>query len=522
MTEEIGDLEEILKYGRYFTDRSAWPTYITNVAGDFLHVNQKLVDLLGYSREELSEMNVNDLYASDAKRDLLLKELKTFGEVEDFEEDLKTKKGEKFACKIRAQKIAEDKEEIFYWGSVRDVKEKRILREILIQSEKQASIGTLAAGMAHDFNNLLTIISGYAQVAQNSSDDSAETKKNLSRINEAAGRASDLTQRLLAYARKGKYEKKPVEIGEVINEAIELLSRGYTSLANCEIKTNLNSISYIVADKTQMHQMIHNLIFNSVDAMPEGGEILVETEDVRIEDLGVGHQSNGDLVELKKIPPGRYVKISFTDYGEGIDPDIITKIYDPFVTTKPEGVGTGLGLSGVYGTVRGHHGYIHVNSEKNVGTTFDIYIPASKLQGRFDEESTDEILLERGKGKILIVDDELFILELLEGHFAKQGYKIITAENGDEGFKLYMEERPDIVISDLIMPGGMNGDELYHSIIKEDPRVIFYVMSGYSPESRVQKLREEGIRDFIHKPFNMDKLSELVVSGIKRYRTTPP
>ncbi|MCK5297085.1 MAG: PAS domain S-box protein, partial [Alphaproteobacteria bacterium] len=333
----------------------------------------------------------------------------------------------------------------------RDVTEQAQLIEQLHQSKKMQAIGQLAGGIAHDFNNMLGGIIGAAELLEIGlpKEDQKKNHVFIHLILETAQRAAELTEKLLAFSRKGTRIVVPLDLHAVIQDAVAILERSIDK--RIDIKLNMNAItSTILGDKSQLQNAILNLGVNARDAMIEGGEITIETNNISL---------NNEYCRSKTsdLKSGYYVQLTIQDTGVGIPPDIQNKVFEPFFTTKKTGKGTGLGLSAVYGTIRDHQGDITVYSEIDKGTIFHIYLPISNETVKFEEKPTKEKLL-TGCGLILVIDDEKMIRTTSSNILKKLGYDVIVAENGEHGVELYKKnsDRIKLVVLDMVMP-KMNG-----------------------------------------------------------------
>ncbi len=383
-----------------------------------------------------------------------------------------------------------------------ETSEKIKLEQQLLQVQKMESIGRLAAGIAHDFNNVLSVIIGYSDLllATIPADDPIRDK--IKRIHESGSQAATLTRQLLAFSRKQVLEKKVVSINSIIQNFLKIL--GKIVGEDIVITTNLAEESCTVeADPAQIEQVIMNLIVNARDAMPNGGEIIIETAEV--------HLDQQYIDKHHEVKPGKYVLMAISDTGEGMDEDVMSKIFDPFFTTKEYGKGTGLGLATVYGIVKQHEGYIYVYSEKGRGTTFKIYLPASKKALEEDgNKSTSKALL-KGSETILIVDDNASIRQLIVETLKPLGYNCLEAASGEDAISVIRKYSGKIhlLLTDVVMP-GMSGRELAEKIRKERPDVKVIFMSGYTEDIIAHHgVLEKGI-NYISKPLTPVTLTKKI------------
>ena len=334
----------------------------------------------------------------------------------------------------------------------------------------------LAGGIAHDFNNLLMGIQGYASLTLLDLDPSHPNYERLKRIEEQVQSGADLTKQLLGFARGGRYEVKPADMNDIIEKTSSMFGRTKKEISiHRKYGKDLWSVE---VDRGQMEQVFMNLYVNAWQAMPGGGEIYLETENVLLDD---------EQAFPYAVKPGKYVKISVTDTGTGMDEKTRERIFDPFFTTKEMGRGTGLGLATVYGIIKGHKGMINVYSEPGHGTTFTIYLPASEKEVVKEKTATGTIA--RGTETILLVDDEKMVLEVSKELLESMGYRVYAAGSGQEAIAVYMEKRNeiDLVILDMIMP-GISGGETFDRLREINPGIKVLLSSGYSINGEAQNI----------------------------------
>jgi PAS domain S-box-containing protein len=389
-------------------------------------------------------------------------------------------------------------------GVARDINDRKQLEAQLHHAQRMEALGTLAGGVAHDFNNLMMGILGNVSLMLFGTDHSHPHYEKLKNIENMIQSCSKLTNQLLGYARKGKYEVKPVSLNHIIKESLETFGRARKEI---EVHRKLaEDLAAVEMDEAQIQQVLMNLYVNAADAMPKGGHLSLETANVT-------HKEIKDI--SYEIEPGNYVMLKVTDSGIGIDVETIDYIFDPFFTTKERGRGTGLGLASVYGIIKGHGGYIDVESQKGLGTSFYIYIPASDKTAQKTIEMADQIL--EGKGTILLVDDEEMIIDVGTQMLQIFGYNVIEAQSGREAIEVYRKNKDhiDLIILDVIMP-EMGGSEVYDTIKEVDPNVKVLLSSGYSIDGQAAEMLEQGCDGFIKKPFNMEDLSKKLSKILSR------
>ena len=356
----------------------------------------------------------------------------------------------------------------------------------------------MAGGIAHDFNNLLMGIQAYASLSLLDLDPSHPHYERLKRIEEQVQSGADLTKQLLGFARGGRYEVKPADMNDIIKKTSSMFGRTKKEISiHRKYEKDLWPVE---VDRGQMEQVFMNLYVNAWHAMPGGGEIYLKTEDVLLDE---------EQAVTYAIKPGKYVKITVTDTGTGMDEKTKDRIFDPFFTTKGMGRGTGLGLATVYGIIKGHKGMINVDSEPGHGTTFNIYLPASEREVVGEKTVTGTIA--RGTETILLVDDEKMVLEVSREILEFLGYRVYAAGSGQEAIAVYMEKRNeiDLVILDMIMP-GISGGETFDRLREIDPAIRVLLASGYSIEGQAQEILDRGCNGFLQKPFHLEMLSRKV------------
>ncbi len=374
-------------------------------------------------------------------------------------------------------------------------RESRHLKEQLLQAQKMEAIGTLAGGIAHDFNNLLMGILGRTSIMLMDSSPGDPHYEHLKGIETHVKSAADLTRQLLGFARGGKYDVQPLDINALLREQNAMFARTRREVSFHEdFQEDLWTVE---ADAGQLKQVMLNLYVNACQAMPGGGRLSIRTRNVNLDRA---------FTEHNETPPGAYVQISVTDTGVGMDEATRERIFEPFFTTRKMGHGTGLGLASVYGIIRNHAGIIRVKSRKGEGTTFDIYLPASRKSPRTCSEH-EETMLE-GSGTVLLVDDEPMVTEVGAKMMSRLGYRVLTAASGAEALDIFARKHAeiDVVVLDMIMP-EMNGEQTFRRLQEIDPQVRVIFASGYSLNH--QAVQETCCRDFpfIQKPFNIAGLS---------------
>jgi len=383
-------------------------------------------------------------------------------------------------------------------GIFKDISEQKRLESQLLHAQKMEAVGTLAGGIAHDFNNLLMGIQGYASLMSVDMGSAHPLYEKLKGIEVQVGSGAELTKQLLGFARGGKYEIHITDLNEIIGKTSSMFGRTKKEITiHNNYKSNLWAVE---VDRGQIEQVLLNIYVNAGQAMPDGGDLYLETANVFLD------QESARPYDVK---PGRYVRVAVKDTGVGMDEQTRKRIFEPFFTTKEMGRGTGLGLASVYGIIKGHNGIIDVYSEKGHGATFTIYLPASEKELVRQEPVTADIV--KGAGTILLVDDEDVIVDVGSEMLGVLGYKVSVARSGWEAIQIYKERKNeiDMVILDMIMP-EMDGRETFDILKSIDPNVKVILSSGYSIDARTTSMMEQGCYGFIQKPYNMNTLSQKV------------
>jgi PAS domain S-box-containing protein len=384
---------------------------------------------------------------------------------------------------------------------VMDVTETRNLRNQLTRAQKMEAIGTLAGGIAHDFNNLLQVILGYSELMIMNPALPDQFSRGVKAINKVAVNGADLVRRVLTFARKTENEAAPLNLNEKITQTSELLRRTIPKMIQIELKLSKKP-TLIKADPSQIEQIIMNLAVNADHAMPEGGNLTIETQTVILD--------KAYCLDHAEAIPGQYILLSVSDTGHGIDRKTMERIFEPFFTTKGPGIGTGLGLSMVYGIVKQHGGHITCYSEPGAGTTFRIYFPAMDSDGKPDKPM-DLVVPKGGTETILLVDDDEGVRYVAEQMLLQYGYRVIMASNGREALEIYSLKRESIslVILDLFMP-EMGGKQCLQALLTMDPKVRALVVSGFTQNGEIGDVLDSGAKGFVGKPFETAKLLEKI------------
>lgn len=375
-----------------------------------------------------------------------------------------------------------------------------LLQEELVKAGNLESIGILAGGIAHDLNNMLTVIMGYISMVKFDIKDNMDVANKLVMAEKASLRAKNLSQQLLTFSKGGSFIKKAASIVDIIKDSVDFTLRGSNVNAEFCISDDLWPVE---VDEGQMNQVFNNLIINARQAMPTGGTINISAENINI-DTGKSEYDLG-------LQMGRYIKISIQDQGIGIPEECLHKIFEPYFTSKQKG--NGLGLAITYSIIKKHDGFISVESTQGAGTTFYIYLPASKKDALKKDDLKDGIIT--GKGRILVMDDDASIRNITKQMLTSIGYSVCFAKDGVEAIDIYAnaikDRQPfDVVILDLTIQGGMGGKDAIKELLKIDPNVNAIITSGYSNDPAMTNFTRYGFKNVVAKPYKLEELSKIL------------
>ena len=492
------------RFSKAFEASPAAVGIMTIEDGRFLDVNNNFVKLFDHPRESIvgsTDLKLG-LWQAEADRQRLFKLLIKDRSVADFECSLKTAQGSVRATLLSAESVKLGEKNCVLM-QVHDLTERMSLEEQLRQSQKMEAIGQLAAGVAHDFNNILTIISGHTGLLKAVAFADVEDSESVAEIGAAAERAANLTRQLLAFSRKQVMQPATVDLGAVVSDSAKMLKRlvGETIAVETEFA---DPPPLTEADVGMIEQIVLNLSVNARDAMPEGGVLTVRTRHRVVDDA-----------EAERNPEayaGRFVCLSVTDTGCGMDKETQARIFEPFFTTKEVGKGTGLGLATVYGIVKQHRGWIELDSTVGAGTTFSIVFPAAEADVGNTTRMRKSDATRGGDECILVAEDEAPLRKMLSRTLHRFGYKVLEAGDGPTALAVWKDhlDEIDLLLTDMVMPDGMNGRDLAESIHADRPGVPVIYTSGYTPEL----FGENGEMDkeivFVAKPYRMATVVDLI------------
>lgn len=493
-----------LEIYRSFLLSSADAIVLYDMEGNAQYVNRAFTDIFGWTAEEVLESRVP--FLPDSERDKSMAIISDIVENGTPYHNYVTKRyckdGRMLDVSISASRYEDfEGKPMGLFVILRDISEKKVLEMQFHEAQKMESIGTLAGGIAHDFNNLLMAVQGNLTMILLNEEVDSNTRDRISKIEQYIKKGAELTRQLLGFARGGKYEAKPTNMNELIVRSADMFTR-----ARKEIQIHFGlaeELWTVEADQGQLDQVLLNLFVNAAQAMPEGGDIFVHSENI--------HVTSRKSKQLN-VEAGRYVKVSVADAGVGMDESTCKRIFEPFFTTRDVGEGTGLGLASAYGILRNHGGAIYARSEPDWWTTVSFLIPAlagSALNDFPEDKPLEEI--EVGNETILLVDDEPMIIEVGSQLLEQLGYRVYTAEGGKEAIEVYRQYKDtiDLVILDMIMP-DMNGAECFEQIREIKPSVKVLLSSGYSIDGQATEILKRGCNGFIQKPFNLIQMSRKI------------
>ncbi len=487
---------------RSIIERAPYGIFRVNEQGRIVMANRAFVAMLGYQSENevLGLAMSNDIYQDPAERERVLAAFPPEGSSVAQETKWVRKDKKTIMVRLAGRQLSSDDEfsggyEVF----VEDITETRSLQKQFEHAQRMEAVGRLAGGVAHDFNNVLMVISGYAQLLQESSADTEKLSQYAIQIREASTKAAAITRQLLAFSRKQAVDPAVLDLNSIIKDLGKMLPRLLGE--DIDLRIILDpQLGTVRADRTQMEQVIMNLAVNARDALPKGGRLTIETSNV---ELDAAYDRRPEV----SVPAGRYVLLTVSDTGIGMSVETQLHIFEPFFTTKETGKGTGLGLATVYGIVKQSHGFIWVYSELGKGSSFKIYLPRLDVPAASEGRSETE-LAPGGTETILLVEDDPTLRQVSRVYLESKGYIVLQAENASEALKLCQSDRHiDLLISDLVMP-GLGGVELAQSAVALRPSLSVVLVSGYT--DRMLDMESIGIEaHFLQKPCSLDALARL-------------
>ncbi len=503
VTERTKAENELIRLATAF-EQVAECIVITDTNANIQYVNPVVERITGFSRKELLNQNCRIFNSQKHDKSFFTDMWKTIlsGDIWNGHIFNQKKDGTVYEDEVTISPIRNTRGSITNYVAVkRDVTNEVKMEKQLRQAQKMEAIGTLAGGIAHDFNNILAAILGYTELSQRDLQEDSKLYKHLQQVLQAGYRAKDLIKQILAFSRQGQQEVKPLQISLIIKEVLKLLRASLPT--TIEIRQNIRSHkSLVFADPTQIHQLIMNLCTNAAHAMRHSGGILeVSMSEIEITPRDANHYHG--------LSAGPFIKLSVTDSGHGMAPEISERIFEPYFTTKKPGEGTGMGLSVVHGIVKSHNGDISVYSEIGKGTTFNIFLP--RIEEASEEKEEQDSILPHGSENILFVDDEVTLVEIGQEMLEQLGYNVIAKSNSTEALELF-EQHPydfDLIITDQTMP-SLTGAELAKKILEIRPEIPIVLCTGFSEVISEEKAKKIGIHEFIMKPIFMKEIAFVI------------
>jgi PAS domain S-box-containing protein len=478
--------------------------------GQVISANPACARIFGYdSPEELLDAVTDisrQLYVNPERRTELLQVLEEQGVVREFETQLLRKDRDIAWVSLNIRAVLDNNGNVACWeGTIQNITDRKALESRLVQAHKMEAIGTLAGGIAHDFNNILSAVIGYTEMTKGKIDQPV-LQGHLGQVLKACERARSLVGQILTFSRGTEQERRPVDLVSLIKEGLKLLRATLPSTITFQSKIDPGTHT-VLADPTQIHQVLINLCTNAAHAMLERGGML----EISLDNVEIPHQV---MIHDPDLSPGPYERLTVSDTGAGIAPEIMHRIFDPFFTTKRKGEGTGLGLSVVYGIVRSCGGTVTVQSNPGTGSIFSVYLPATPdyIESRLETPKS----VPGGSERILFVDDEELILGLYQEMLEDLGYQVTATRDSMKAMEIF-RGRPDqfdLVITDMTMP-GMTGKDLSTKILKLRPDIPIILCTGFNELITEEKASAIGIREFAMKPLNQRTIAALIRKALE-------
>jgi two-component system, cell cycle sensor histidine kinase and response regulator CckA len=498
--QALGESER--RFKAFFEQAAVGVARTEVVTGRFVEFNRRFCEIVGYSREELQNLPFAVLtHPEDLGLSLeTLRRLKA-GMIREhsWEKRYLRKDGSIVWVTLTVSAIwAVAGIPDFFIAIVQDITARKQLEEQFRQAQKMDAIGQLSGGVAHDFNNILAVIKGHVGLLEVTGRVTPAISASIGQIAAAADRASNLTRQLLMFSRRQAMQTRILDLGEAVREMVKMLRRIVGEQVKIEVQRSAGPV-FVCADSGMLDQVLLNLAVNARDAMPDGGQVTIACERVECTAETLRRQPD--------VRPGVYARLSVSDTGTGIHPDIMPKIFEPFFTTKEEGKGTGLGLATVYGIVRQHQGWIDVKSEVGCGARFDVYLPCAADQASAvicDQAAARPV---GGTESILLVEDDPDVRHTMEAVLLQSGYRVHSAENGAQALQLWVDHRLeiDLLLTDVVMPDQLTGKKLAEQLTRQKSALRVIYMSGYNQEFAERNLPPDK-GEFLAKPFDACRL----------------
>ena len=471
--------------------------------GRFVFVNRRVCNLFGCTEEEALNLTVWEVVAEkdlDRVRRLLdIKRLDQANVSDCLVVSVIRRDGTTFKAECSTSLVSFQGRPVIQ-GVLRDVTEQERTRQQLVQAQKMEALGTLAGGIAHDFNNILSAMMGYTELVQNQVAKGTKARRNLDQILKAGLRARDLVKQILAFSRQTESEKKPLLLRPIVKETLRLMRASLPSTIEIRRYIHVDDAT-VMADATEIHQIVMNLVTNAGQALREHGDKI----DVSLDEVMV---TTTDRVELGDMEPGLYARLTVADNGLGMEPEVMARIFEPYFTTRQKNEGTGLGLAVVHGIVKSYGGTVTVSSAPGQGTAFAVYLPCMEATAE-GEEDEDQAPLPRGTERLLFVDDEEALIDVGRQVLERLGYRVTADTSSLKALELFMD-RPDdfdLVITDQTMP-DMTGAELSRKVLEIRPDMPIILCTGFSDKVFPEQALAAGVKRFVYKPLVVREMAE--------------
>jgi PAS domain S-box-containing protein len=489
-------------------EQAAMGMSIASLNGHFLRVNERFCRITGYSSEEMLARTFQQItHPDDLDLDLQHVRRLTTGEIGTYtlEKRYVRKDGTPVWVELTASLVRQnDGAPDYFIALVEDITPRRNLETQLRQTQKMEAVGQLAGGVAHDFNNMLTTIQGHVTLMGMAATLPAPTRESLDEIMSAAKRAASLTRQLLLFSRREVMQPARLNLNDTVTSIAKMLQRLIGEDVRMRLQLHPRPLP-VHADTGMIDQVLMNLAVNARDAMPRGGDLIIETAE-KVVDVEIARLN-------PEAAPGRYVCLSVSDTGSGIPVEVLPRIFEPFFTTKEVGKGTGLGLATVFGIVKQHRGWAKVYSEVGRGTTFRVFLPLVTATDAPAQIAESPPTPPHGEGEtVLLVEDDTSVRTMTEITLERSGYRVLSAATGDDALREWDRHtgQVELLLTDLVMPGSVNGIELAAQLQTRQPNLKVIFVSGYSAEIAGRALNLRGGQIFLQKPFEISRLLTMI------------
>lgn len=497
VTEEKKTLEQLFLLNEFISNHSSAIVCYT-AEGKCVFANEAVVTLFGYSEQEFEELSPWNLFSDGQLWHDSIKKLRDRSNmVQEFE--LKRKNGEIFPVTVAAVYVEENGQEYFFCG-IQEITHQKEMEKELLKAQKLEAMSTLAAGLAHDYNNILSAIFGYTQLARMNFDNQEKQERALNGIYKATSRAKELVQQILTFSRKSRNEKSLMQLSVLAKEVMKFFRQSIP--ASIDIDVSIESEAMVMMNPSELHQVYVNLCINAAEAI-QAGDIKNGVLTSRLYDVAVEENDS----QYEGIVPGNYVCIEIRDNGEGMENEVLERMYDPYFSTQQKAEGRGLGLAVVHGIISDHEGYLKAASVKGEGTVVQAYLPACERDTRDEKEpETDPIKL-RGFEHVLFVDDDMAIVNVTSRVMQRNGYKVTACSDGEKALTSFLDDIDDfdIVVTDMTMP-RLCGRELASRIHEKRPDLPIILCTGHRENIKDEEFLDDGIQVVVEKPYHIKNL----------------